>query len=240
MLPRPGGWSDRLPKEAQMTGRRRTALATATLTLALALIAGPALASPPPRHTGKLAVGVQVLRFSAGGRTIRARGLVTARLTDNAGHSTVLRQRVNLSAKTGGGCRVLNLVLDKLSLKLLGLNADLDKVVLNVTGKRKGGVLGKLFCRLARAKVSRARSSALRALNAGVRKSGRAVRFTATLNGQSTTRQVRTCQVLDLVVGPLNLNLLGLVVDLQRLHLAVTATRGAGKLGDLFCQLADQ
>ena len=45
--------------------------------------------------------------------------------------------------------------------------------------------------------------------------------------------------MLDLVVGPLNLQLLGLVVDLQRVHLSVTATRGAGALGDLFCQLAD-
>ena len=47
------------------------------------------------------------------------------------------------------------------------------------------------------------------------------------------------CPVLDLVVGPLNLQLLGLVVDLQRVHLSVTATRGGGALGDLFCTLAD-
>jgi hypothetical protein len=46
--------------------------------------------------------------------------------------------------------------------------------------------------------------------------------------------------VLDLVVGPLDLQLLGLVVDLQRVHLSVTASRGQGALGDLFCQLADK
>jgi hypothetical protein len=45
--------------------------------------------------------------------------------------------------------------------------------------------------------------------------------------------------VLDLVVGPLNLQLLGLVVDLNRVHLTITATRGSGVLGDTFCKLAD-
>ena len=225
-----------------MRGRGRIGVVAAVVVLCLALVSGVATGSAPkPRQPGKLAVGVQVLKFSAGGKTIRARGLVTARLTDNAGHSTVIHQRVNLSAKTGGGCRVLNLVLDKLSLKLLGLNANLDKVVLNVTGKRKGGVLGALFCRLARAKLASTRASAARALTAGVRRHGKAVRFTANLNPQSTTSQApKSCQVLDLVVGPLNLNLLGLVVDLQRVHLNVLATRGEGKLGDLFCQLADQ
>ena len=224
-----------------MSGRARAALAMTVLVLVLAMVTGGASGATPTRgHPGKLAVGVQVLKFSAGGRTIRARGLVTARLTDNAGHSAVIHQRVSLSAKTGGGCRVLNLVLDKLSLKLLGLNANLDKVVLNVTGKRHGGVLGSLFCKLARAKVASKRASAARALTAGVRRAGRAVRFTASLNPQATTSQAKTCQVLDLVVGPLNLNLLGLVVDLNRVHLNVVANRGEGKLGDLFCQLADQ
>jgi hypothetical protein len=219
---------------------RSRALAVLTVLFVFAST-GVAYGAPAKqRAPGKLAVGVQVLKFSAGGKSIRARGLVTARLTDNSGHSTVIRQRVNLSAKTGGGCRVLNLVLDKLSLKLLGLNADLDRVVLNVTGKRSGGVLGRLFCRLARAKLASTRASAARALTAGVRRNGKAVRFTANLNPQSTTSQAKSCQVLDLVVGPLNLDLLGLVVDLKRLHLAVTANRGQGKLGDLFCQLADQ
>ncbi|MHB8659431.1 MAG: hypothetical protein ACYC91_16050 [Solirubrobacteraceae bacterium] len=39
--------------------------------------------------------------------------------------------------------------------------------------------------------------------------------------------------------GPLTLQLLGHVVDLNRMHLTVTVTRGEGALGDLFCQLAD-
>lgn len=42
------------------------------------------------------------------------------------------------------------------------------------------------------------------------------------------------------MLGPLNVQLLGLVVDLNQVHLTITATRGGGILGDVFCQLADE
>jgi hypothetical protein len=49
----------------------------------------------------------------------------------------------------------------------------------------------------------------------------------------------QTCQVLNLVLQPLNLNLLGLVVDLQAVNLDVAAVAGAGNLlGNLVCALA--
>jgi hypothetical protein len=44
------------------------------------------------------------------------------------------------------------------------------------------------------------------------------------------------CQVLDLTLGPLHLDLLGLVVDLNRVHLNITAQPGPGNLlGNLLC-----
>jgi hypothetical protein len=53
------------------------------------------------------------------------------------------------------------------------------------------------------------------------------------------THQVLACQVLDLVLGPLNLNLLGLVVTLNQVHLNITAVPGAGNLlGNLLCAVA--
>ena len=99
-----------------------------------------------------------------------------------------------------------------------------------------------MFCKLARAHVASARAAAARALTAGIRHHRQHVlRFTAYLRPKATTSQTSnpTCPVLDLVVGPLDLKLLGLVVDLNRVHLTVTATRGQGVLGDLFCTLAD-
>ena len=48
-----------------------------------------------------------------------------------------------------------------------------------------------------------------------------------------------TCDVLDLVLGPLHLDLLGLVVDLNQVHLQITAEQGPGNLlGNLLCAVA--
>ena len=46
------------------------------------------------------------------------------------------------------------------------------------------------------------------------------------------------CPVLDLVLGPLNLKLLGLIVNLNQVHLTITADPTGGALGTLFCGLA--
>ena len=49
-----------------------------------------------------------------------------------------------------------------------------------------------------------------------------------------------TCDILHLTLGPLDLNLLGLVVHLDRVVLDITAQSGAGQLlGNLLCSLAN-
>jgi hypothetical protein len=69
---------------------------------------------------------------------------------------------------------------------------------------------------------------------------------TVTINGVTTaiTSTVTSilqatpgsCPILDLVVGPLHLDLLGLVVDLNQVHLTITAQSGPGNLvGNLLC-----
>jgi hypothetical protein len=47
-----------------------------------------------------------------------------------------------------------------------------------------------------------------------------------------------TCTVLDLTLGPLDLNLLGLMVHLSQVHLMITADPNGGLLGSLLCSLA--
>jgi hypothetical protein len=48
------------------------------------------------------------------------------------------------------------------------------------------------------------------------------------------------CTILDLTLGPLHLNLLGLVVDLNQVHLTITGQTGNGQLlGNLLCGLAN-
>ena len=73
--------------------------------------------------------------------------------------------------------------------------------------------------------------------------------FTGTANGVPVTSPASapvsdqqpggTCQILDLTLGPLHLDLLGLVVDLNQVHLTITAERGPGNLlGNLLCAIA--
>ena len=68
----------------------------------------------------------------------------------------------------------------------------------------------------------------------------RLVRMPAKLiRGDTTIAARATCPILRLRLGPLHLDLLGLVVDLNQIRLRLTAVSGAGNLlGNLLCQVA--
>src|SRR5689334_16553275 len=52
--------------------------------------------------------------------------------------------------------------------------------------------------------------------------------------------QAASCEILNLVLGPLDLNLLGLTVHLDQVVLNITAVPGAGNLlGNLLCAVAN-
>lgn len=56
--------------------------------------------------------------------------------------------------------------------------------------------------------------------------------------GTSRADALPACSILNLVLGPLHLNLLGLQVNLNRVHLTIRALPGAGNLlGNLLCQI---
>ena len=62
--------------------------------------------------------------------------------------------------------------------------------------------------------------------------------------GQSVTMPVSgidpNCQILNLVLGPLDLNLLGLTIHLNQVVLNITAVPGAGNLlGNLLCDVSN-
>jgi hypothetical protein len=77
------------------------------------------------------------------------------------------------------------------------------------------------------------------------------VRTTGTFGGQAITPITSTvpvtqllaggsCTILDLTLGPLHLDLLGLVVDLNQVHLTITGQQGPGNLlGNLLCGVAN-
>jgi hypothetical protein len=195
-------------------------------------------AAPDQAAAGRMTVQLDVTRFRATRHGPVAEGTATARLRGLGGFPTTVTKKVRLSQVRRGNCRILTLVLEELDLTLLGLNVHLDKVDLRVTGRRRGGVLGRLFCSLANARVRGAQAKAVSALNRRLRDGGELRPLRLTVPVRAVAAQGATCEVLELILGPLDLDLLGLVVELNRVRLTITATRGGGVLGDLFCGLS--
>jgi hypothetical protein len=156
----------------------------------------------------------------------------------------------------------LHLVLLGLYVNLTPVNAP--SIVLDISAN-SNEALGHLFCQVlnavsgastgtttttaARTKVAKATSAARKLSSAFASKVGtgvfnttvslKAASTAATTTTTSTTPSVTTgkCPVLDLVLGPLNLDLLGLVVTLNQIDLNISADP-TGTLGNLFCGLA--
>jgi hypothetical protein len=188
----------------------------------------------------RLHVDLQVKRFIQQGRQTQAAGVVTATLSGAGAAPTTVRQRVVLQVRPGATCQILLLTLNQLDLTLLGVNVHLDPVQLRITGRRAGGILGRLFCSLAGARLRSARAATVASLNHGLRaRPMHPVRFTVPVGRAAQAPAAGTCAILDLVVGPLHLDLLGLVVDLNRVHLAITGNPAGGLLGRLLCGVAN-
>ena len=226
--------------------------------LALLVPATAANAASASRDRGKVTVDVQIKRFAVADRRIVARGILTSRV-QGAGQSESARKRVTLGVVAQRGrCHVLTLTLEELQLDLLGLRVDLSEVNLRIFAVRRGegsGILGRLFCALSRSSVRLGRGSsaaqahkAVRSLNTRLKnRPMRALRASATLSDSGDAQAAQTtpsCRVLNLILGPLDLNLLGLVVELygpnrrSPITLSITSFPGQGVLGDLFCNLA--
>lgn len=227
---------------------------------ALALLAPAAAnaASSSSSDSGKVTVDVQIKRFAVADRKIVARGVLTSRV-EGAGQAQAARKNVTLAVQAQAGrCQVLTLTLDDLQLDLLGLRVDLSEVNLRIYAVRRGegsGVLGRLFCALSRSTVRLGRGASVaqaqkvvRSLNTRLEdRPMRAMRATATLesnDGAQASQTAPSCRVLNLILGPLELNLLGLVVELygenrrSPITLSITSFPGQGVLGDLFCSLS--
>ncbi len=216
------------------------ALAGALLVAAAWPAAASAQASSPEAQaaSGNVTVQLDVKSFKATRSGPVARGTAKATLRGLGGMPTTVTKPVRLSQVRRGGCHILRLVLEELDLTLLGLNVHLDRVDLRITGRRRGGILGRLFCGLAGRRANLSRADAVATLNRRLENGGTLRPFRVTVPVKAVASQAPTCPVLDLVVGPLDLDLLGLVVQLNRVHLTITAIRGGGVLGDLFCGLA--
>jgi hypothetical protein len=217
----------------------------------VAAIAAPANANPSPPINGgtssRLSMTANITSFRATASGVVAGGTLTGKLSSGTSvsrDSAPVRFRV-AAKRRGGRCNVITLRLAPLDLELLGVQVTTSHISLDVYAL-KGRVLGDLFCALSRAKVTFPRAArAARALNS--RLHGQSLRVFAaseSLPASAAQAQPRTCQVLKLVLGPLHLDLLGLVVDLYgKTHsnpviVTINAQPSKGLLGQLLCGLA--
>jgi hypothetical protein len=242
-------------KNVLRTGVLAGILAAVALLAASVGAGGTSTGSGPMQTTPNadtVHVNFVINRFVRQGRRIVAKGSVIARYRSATRSPAAAVVRKNFTARLGVRrvsfssatriCNVLELDLAELHLELLGLIVHLDRVHLTIRADSRGGILGSLFCSIAGRQASPARLD--RTANRMTR-AGRANGLNQGLAGfqarvAPTFQQApgQICEILDLVLGPLDLNLLGLLVHLDRVHLTITAERGGGVLGDLFCGLA--
>jgi len=149
-------------------------------------------------------------------------------------------------------CSILNLELQPIQIALLGLRVDTSPICLDITAFRGQGLLGNLLCGLAGGNLGLLGSPDLL--------SGLSDILTQALgrakppkgggnggggnNGGDDSVCSGECEVLNLVVGPLTLNLLGVRVELDNcndgpVQVCISATASEGLLGQLLCGLAD-
>ena len=224
--------------------QRKTTAALVALTLMLVFAGAPA-AAPKKPATPFNVLPMLITSVGVANGQLVANGLVG---------STPFQAPITLTPGAipeGGTCPVLNLSLGPIHLTLLGLNVDTSSICLQITAISGGGLLGDLLCSIANllngganlADVLAGLTSAqLNTLDSGLTQVlNQAVFIPLT---RSDAVAAAACNVLNLDLGPIDLNLLGLRVQLNNCNngpvvLDVTATPGGGLLGDLLCGLTN-
>jgi hypothetical protein len=154
-----------------------------------------------------------------------------------------------------GGTPILHLMLGPIHLNLLGLVVDTSEICLDVTANPNGGLLGQLLSQLLSNGLNLGNlvpADLQNLLNglAGLLNGALGAVTSPATPGQSTTvtgTQAGACDILDLSLGPVDLNLLGLDVKLNNcanpagpVTVMVTAVPGNGNLlGNLLCNLSN-
>ena len=138
-----------------------------------------------------------------------------------------------------GECSVLDLELGPIDLDLLGLHVDTSRICLSLTAMEGEGVLGDLLCGLAGGNLGLL-EDLLDVLPALMTDS--MAQATPPAAGAADICDGE-CEILDLAVGPVDLDLLGLNIHLDNcangpVQVCLSASEGQGLLGDLLCGLA--
>ena len=150
-----------------------------------------------------------------------------------------------------GGCPILNLALAPIHLNVAGLTIDTSNICLDVVAHQNRGLLGDLLCGIANLLsdgvplanvLSELSPAQAERLSAGLTSLLNQAVFTPISAAPALVGA--SCEILNLALGPLELNLLGLEVSLDNcangpVTLDVRAVPGGGLLGDLLCNLTN-
>jgi hypothetical protein len=242
-------------------------LVVAALAATVSPAAGGTTRAAAAQPTDSVQIRFAVTKFAARGKHLVAIGqTITTYQTAQGAYSTAKPFAANVlrihKARTSSMrsvqsatriCDVLNLTLGPLHLALLGLIVDLNQVVLTIKADSQGGLLGSLLCGLAggagTTPTTGLTKTATRltkvAKSSGLATAGPALTLPLQTVTRTTQQAAAVCTVLDLTLGPLDLNLLGLMVHLgggatgtDPVHLTITADPTGGLLGSLLCSLA--
>ena len=149
-----------------------------------------------------------------------------------------------------GACPILHLMLGPIDLNLLGLLVETSEICLAIDAQPgPGNLLGNLLCGLVG--ILDGPGSAVAFIN-GLNATDRATLLDGiqellnnvlALATSPAALESADCDILDLAVGPVDLDLLGLLVSLDDcdggpVTVEISAIPGGGLLGDLLCGLA--
>jgi hypothetical protein len=236
-------------------GRRRFVATAVALCLSFALAGGPAartsLAAKPGGGTKvKLPKTMLPLRIT---EVVVQNGQLVALGTLGANPVALpitLGTRPNLLDPT---CPILDLMIGEIHLDLLGLNVDTSEICVAITAHEGGGLLGDLLCAVANLLsngldlgfiLDQLTADELETLLDGITDLLNDVLGLATapsaIAGVSDSTP-GACDILNLSLGPIDLNLLGLQVEVDNCNngpvtIDVTAVPGS-LLGDLLAGL---
>lgn len=226
--------------------QRKTTAALAALMLMMVFTGSPAAAPKKNASTPFNVLPMLITSVTVANGQLVANGL--------AG-TTPFQAPILLSPRpaAAGECPVLDLSLGPIHLTLLGLNVDTSSICLEVTATPGGGLLGNLLCSIGTllnggtslaTVLGGLTSTQLNTLNTGLTQVlNQAVFIPLT---RSDALAGAACNILNLDLGPLDLNLLGLNVRLNNcsnppgpVTVDITATPAGGLLGNLLCSLSN-
>jgi len=175
-------------------------------------------------------------------------GTVTGTLGGLPFTTTVEEFTLRPAQGNGRRCSVLHLELGPINIALLGLFVDTSPICLDITAFQGRGLLGDLLCGLAGGNTALLGSpdllSGLSDILTTALGRARASNGNGGGNGGGGVQDICTgeCEVLDLVLGPVTLNLLGVQVKLDNceggpVQVCISSSAGEGLLGDLLCGL---